>query len=385
MGGMSEVKITVAIDSFKGSLSSQEAGEAVREAAGAVYPDADVSVIPLADGGEGTAEALLAARGGRVRTVTVSGPLGKKVDASYSILPDNTAVIEMSAAAGITLISDKERDPMRATTFGVGELLSDAIGEGCRKLIIGIGGSATNDGGAGMLAALGYKLLDKEENPIPIGASGLSVLEGIDLSQADPRIKECDILVACDVENPLVGPLGASAVFGPQKGASTEDVKLLDGWLSKFASITKETLGVDHSADKGAGAAGGLGFALIAYLGARLTSGIELVMRESGLEKHIIDSDIVFTGEGRLDRQSAMGKAPAGVAKLARKHGKPVIALSGAVAEGAEGLHTQGVDAYFPIAHGACSLAEAMDKPTAFRNLKRTAEQVLRLWRAAGK
>ena len=311
--------------------------------------------------------------------------MGKAVDASYVILPGNTAVIEMSAAAGITLVSDKEKDIMSATTFGVGEMISDAIAEGCRKFIIGIGGSATNDGGAGMLTALGFKLLDKDNNPIPGGAIGLSVLDRIDVSGAMPEINECEILVACDVENPLTGSLGASAVFGPQKGATAEDVKLLDSWLSNFANITSETLGSDHSGDKGAGAAGGLGFALIAYLGARLTSGIDLVMSETRLEEYIKNSDIVFTGEGRLDEQSAMGKAPAGVAKLAQKHGKLVIALSGAVTDGAEKLLSHGVCAYFPIAHGACSVAEAMDNAVAYKNLKRTAEQVLRLLRSAGK
>ncbi len=378
------MKITVAIDSFKGSLTSAEAGEAVRAAARKVYPDAEIAQVSLADGGEGTLDALISAVGGERRAVSVKGPLGETVRAEYGVLKDGTAVVEIAAASGLTLVSEKKRDPLAATTYGVGELIAHAIERGSRKFIIGLGGSATNDAGAGMLLALGYKLLDINGRQISLGAKGLSELAAIDTSKHIPELSECEFVVACDVKNPLTGSLGASAVFGPQKGASAEDIVKLDAWLSDFARLTAETLGESREDSEGAGAAGGLGFAFISYLGARLTSGIDLIISASGIEKCIKDSDIVITGEGRLDGQSGMGKAPVGVARLAKKYGKLVIAFSGSVADGASVCNEQGIDAYFPIIGSPCTLDEAMDKQKATENLKRTAEQALRLVRAVG-
>ena len=379
------MKITVAIDSFKGSISSLEAGEAVERAALSVFPDANVSVIPLADGGEGTVAAIHYAVGGTIHKLSVKGPLGDRVNAEYCILPSGVAVIEMASAAGITLIQQDKRDPKIATTYGVGELILDAISRGCRKFVVGIGGSATNDGGAGMLSALGYKLLNKHGEHIPLGAIGLSELDKIIKTSVSPELSECEFTVACDVKNPLIGPNGASCVFGPQKGADSNDVVILDKCLEHFSDIVLKTFCKDHSYTEGAGAAGGLGFAFISFLGAKLTSGISLVTDYLGLEEHIKCSDLVITGEGRLDSQSSMGKAPIGVASIAKKYDKPVVAFAGSVSSDASVCNNFGIDAFFSIAQGACSLTEAMDKHNATRNLQHTAEQALRLFAVSSK
>lgn len=376
------MRVTVAIDSLKGSLTSLRAGEAARRGVLAACPEAEVSVFPLADGGEGTVRALTA-EGGRRITATVGGPLGKAVTAEYGILADGTAVIEMAAAAGLPLLAPEERDPTRTTTFGVGELIADALDRGCRRLLIGIGGSATNDGGAGMLEALGFRLLDREGRQIPRGGAALASLSSVDATGALPLLSECEITVASDVENPLCGERGASAVFGPQKGASPADVALLDGALSQFARISAEHLGRDLSEQAGAGAAGGLGFALIAYLGARITSGVSLVIERTGLAAAIAASDLVITGEGRLDGQSALGKAPVGVAREAKKNAVTTLAVGGAVTEEAERLHELGIDALFPILDAPCTLAEAMDSERAERNIERTVREAVRLYLAA--
>ncbi len=375
------MKIVVAIDSFKGSLSTFQSGLAVRQAAERVLPNAEVVISPLADGGEGTVEAIVAARGGRLETVTVTGPLGTPVKAQYGFLPDaGTAVIEMSAAAGITLIAPEERDPLLTTTYGVGELIAHAVTQnGARKFIVGIGGSATNDGGVGMLQALGVSFLDANGNEIEHGAEGLSALSEIRCESALAELSECEFSVACDVTNPLCGTSGCSAVYGPQKGATPETVKTMDAWLLRYAELTR-TVRPDADPDAaGAGAAGGMGFAFLAYLGGKLTSGIELVMNETRLEREICDADLVITGEGRLDGQSCMGKAPVGVARLAKKYGKRVIAFAGCVTEDARLCNAEGIDAFFPILRAPCTLAEAMDVDNAARNLTATAEQVLRL------
>lgn len=375
------MKIVVAIDSFKGSLSTFEAGGAVREAARRVCPDAEVVISPLADGGEGTVEAIVASRRGVLVSVTVTGPLGDPVRAQYGFLPDSkTAVIEMSAAAGITLVEPARRDPLCTTTYGVGELILHAIRSyGARRFIVGIGGSATNDGGVGMLQALGFSFRDADGNEIARGAGGLSTLTSIDCSGAYPTLSECDFSIACDVTNPLCGERGCSAVYGPQKGATPETVAKMDVWLSNYAALTHA---VRPSADPdaaGAGAAGGMGFAFCSYLDGKLTSGIDLVLDQTRLEDTLRDADLVITGEGRLDGQSCMGKAPIGVARLAKNYGKRVIAFAGCVTEDAHCCNEHGIDAFFPILRTPCTLEEAMDLDNAYRNLTDTAEQVLRL------
>ena len=372
------MKVAIAIDSFKGSLSSIAAGEAAAAGIRDAIPEAETIVRPLADGGEGTVDALIAGMGGERRTVAVTGPMGRPVEAAYGILPGDTAVMEMAAAAGITLVSGEERNPLVATTFGVGEMIADAIRAGCRRFVVGIGGSATNDGGAGMLQALGFGLLDADGAPIPRGGAGLERLARIDASHVLPELEGCTFQVACDVTNPLCGERGASAVFGPQKGATPEMVTRLDAALAHFAAVA----GGD-AAFPGTGAAGGLGFAFRSFLGGRLQRGVEIVLDETRLEDFVRSADVVVTGEGRLDAQTAMGKAPIGVAKLAKRHGKPVIAFAGCVASDAETLNAQGIDAFFPILRNVTTLAEALDITTAVANLRATARQAFRLWTTA--
>lgn len=371
------MKIVIAIDSFKGSLSSMEAGQAVKSAVLSLDDKAEVIVRPLADGGEGTVDAMREM--GRTETVSVSGPLGDRVEAQYAITADNTAVIEMSAAAGITLISENERNPMKTTTFGVGEIIRDAIGKGCRNFIVGIGGSATNDGGVGMLSALGYEFLDKSGNSIGFGAAALENLAVISDKNVIPELKNCKFKIACDVNNPLCGEYGCSAVYGPQKGATPQDIAKMDKWLENYAELAAN---VSVHADKdyaGAGAAGGLGFAFLAFTNATLQSGINIILEQTKLEDYIKDADIVVTGEGRLDSQTVMGKAPIGVARLAKKHGKRVIAFSGCVTEDAEIINDHGIDAFFPIVRGVTTLEEALNKENAYKNLVATARQVFNL------
>lgn len=371
------MKIVVAIDSFKGSLTSLEAGKAVKAAALRVKEDAEVIIRPLADGGEGTVEALSAE--GELMSVKVRGPLGDAVLAEYCILRDGTAAIEMSAAAGITLVPHDKRNPMDATTFGVGEIIKDAIEKGCREFIVGIGGSATNDGGVGMLCALGYEFLDKNGKPIELGAKGLESLAAISDENVIPELKDCHFKIACDVENTLCGKNGCSAVYGPQKGATPEDIAKMDLWLNNYALLAKEKY---EKADKnyaGAGAAGGLGFAFLGFTNATLESGIKIILEQTKLEDYIKDADLVITGEGRLDSQTVMGKAPIGVAKLAKKYGKRVIAFSGCVTEDAEIINEHGIDAFFPVVRGVTTLEKALNKENAYKNLKATAYQVFRL------
>ncbi|MBQ4641210.1 MAG: glycerate kinase [Oscillospiraceae bacterium] len=374
------MRVVVAIDSFKGSLSSIEAGNAVKEAICRLDKNAEVLVKPLADGGEGTVEALTSGSDSETIQMWVNGPLMTPVYAKYCIVKDtNTAVIEMSAAGGITLISPEQRNPLETTTYGVGELIQNAISRGCRRFIVGIGGSATNDGGTGMLTALGAQFLNKDGQPIALGAKGLQELCKISTENMLCELKECTFYIACDVKNPLCGENGCSAVFAPQKGATTEMIHQMDAWLANYAEITKT---VSAQADKdraGAGAAGGLGFAFLAYTNATLKSGIELVLEETKMEEDIKTADIVVTGEGRLDAQTAMGKAPIGVAKLAKKYGKKVIAFCGCATEDAEIYNDHGIDAYFPILRSVTTLEEALDKDNAYQNLRAAAYQVFRL------
>ena len=378
------MKIVIAIDSFKGSLSTMQAGNAARDGILRVYRDATVEVSPLADGGEGTVDALTGENREQIVTVPVTGPLGATVEARYgiSILGEKqTAIIEMAAAAGITLVPEVSRNPLYTTTYGVGELIRDAIGRGCRDFIVGIGGSATNDGGVGMLQALGFSFLDEAGAPIPFGAQGLARLHTIDSSTALPELRDCTIHVACDVTNPLCGETGCSAIYGPQKGATPESIREMDAWLRDYARKTAEVTGRDLSTSPGVGAAGGLGFAFLAYLGAVLEPGIGLVIRETGLEGRIRGADFVITGEGRLDEQTCMGKAPAGVAELAARYGVPVIALSGCVGKGARLCNEHGIHAFFPVLRTVTTLEEALDVENAYRNVTDTAEQVFRLIR----
>ena len=374
------MKIVAAIDSFKGSISSLEAGYAVSSGFRSVNNSAEVVVCPLADGGEGTVEALAEGMNGRLYTITVTGPLGTPVSCTYAVIEETmTAVIEMSGAAGITLIPKDDLDPLHATTYGVGEVIIDAIDKGCRRFIIGIGGSATNDGGAGMLQALGYGLLDEKGDQIPRGAIGLKDLKTIDEDGVIPHLKECQFMIACDVTNPLCGPNGCSVIYGPQKGATPSMIEDMDRWLSRYASICHD---IKEDADMqypGTGAAGGMGYAFKTFTNATLKPGIDIVIEETRLEDYIQDADLVVTGEGMLDHQTAMGKAPIGVARLAKKYNKKVIAFAGAVKMDAEECNKNGIDAFFPIVRGITTLEEAMNSQNAKDNLTATAKQVMRL------
>lgn len=374
------MKITVAIDSFKGSLTSLEAGSAVREAVMRLDGKAEVIVKPLADGGEGTVQALSGREDAENVKITVHGPLMAPVTAEYCILRDTgTAVIEMASASGITLISPEERNPLKATTFGVGEMIADAVKRGCRKFIVGIGGSATNDGGTGMLRALGYEFFNKDKKPVDFGAAGLEALAEIRTENALSELKDCFFNVACDVKNPLCGENGCSAVFAPQKGADSAMAADMDKWLKGYALLAGTVSDKADENAEGAGAAGGLGFAFLAFLNSRLESGIKLILEEIRLEEDVRDADIVVTGEGRLDSQTVMGKAPVGVAALAKKYGKRVIAFSGCVTEDAEICNEYGIDAFFPVLRSVSTLEEALDKDNAYKNLRAAAYQVFRL------
>ncbi len=357
------MKIVIAPDSFKGSLSAREVAEAIEEGIKKVFPGAEVKKVPLADGGEGTVETLVEATGGKIESVEVTGPLGEKVKASYGILGDEkTAVIEMAAASGLPLVPPEKRDPSRTTTYGTGELIKAALQEGCRKFIIGIGGSATTDGGAGMAQALGARLLDEKGKEIGFGGGELKKLERIDIVHLDRRIQESQITVASDVDNPLCGERGAARVYGPQKGATPEMVEELDMALRHFAEILTRDLRKDVAGIPGAGAAGGLGAGLIAFLGATLRPGIDIIMEVMQLEKKILDADLVITGEGKMDKQTIYGKAPYGVAKLAGNHKKMVIGICGMLGEGAEILYRHGFRAIFSNRKDAMSIEEAIRK-----------------------
>ena len=374
------MKVVIAIDSLKGSLSSMEAGMAIKDGILAAKPDAEVIVKPLADGGEGTTDALIEGMNGERIDLTVTGPMHTPVDAYYGYLKDtNTAVMEMASAAGITLVPDSEKNPLLATSYGVGEMINDAIQRGCRNFIIGIGGSVTNDGGIGMLKALGVRFLDENGEDAGEGGQALAKVARIDVSSMNPLLKECHIQVACDVNNPLCGENGSTYVYGPQKGVTEDMKKTLDEAMAHFARVTSETLENDYMNTPGAGAAGGLGYAFLAYTGAALTPGIELILDAVGLEEELSGADVVVTGEGRLDFQTAMGKAPVGVARLAKKYNAKVIAFAGSVTKEATACNKEGIDAFFPILRGVCTLAEAMDPVAARNNMTATVEQVFRL------
>lgn len=374
------MNVVVAMDSFKGSLSSLEAGNGVKEGILKAMPGANVSVYPLADGGEGTVEALVLGLNGKLEKVMVTGPLGEPVECTYGVLEaSGTAVIEMSGAAGITLVPEQERNPLNTTTYGVGEVIKDAIRKGCRHFIVGIGGSATNDGGIGMLQALGYGMLDCDGKQVAFGGKGLEQLVTIHDDDVIAELKECDFRIACDVVNPLCGEKGCSTIFGPQKGATPSMIAQMDRWLEAYATLTAAKYKNVDARFPGTGAAGGMGFAFLAYTNAVLESGIKIVLDETKLEEHILNADMVVTGEGRLDGQTIFGKAPIGVAKLAKKYGKRVLAFAGSVTEDARVCNAHGIDAFFPIVRNVCTLQEAMDRDNAKKNIVSSVEQVFRL------
>ncbi len=372
------MRIVVAPDSFKGSLTAVEAAEALARGVWAAVPEAEVVQVPMADGGEGTVATLVAGTGGRLVTHTVTGPLGRPVEAQFGLLGDGeTAVIEMAAASGLLLVPPAERNPLVTSTFGTGELIRAALDLGSRRLLVGIGGSATNDGGVGMLQALGGRVLTGDGRDVGPGGGALAEAERIDLSGLDPRLQSVDLLVACDVDNPLCGSRGASAVYGPQKGATPEMVARLDDNLRHLANLVQRDLGRDAAEMPGAGAAGGLGFGMLAYLGARLAPGVQVVMDTVRLDEKLQGATLVITGEGRTDGQTLAGKVPMGVAGRAARLGIPAVVVSGAVAPGAEALHAYNVAALVSIVPGPLSLDEAMAQAGAL--LKRAAEEVMRL------
>lgn len=339
--------------------------------------DAEVRCLPMADGGEGTARALVDATGGSMRAVPVHDPLGRPVEGHFGLLADGTtAVVETAEASGLALLEAKERNPLIASSYGTGELMLAAVRSGAKRIIVGLGGSATNDAGAGLLQALGVRLLDKNGNDLAHGGAALANLTTIDISTMDPALKNVAITAACDVTNPLTGPTGASAVFGPQKGASKDDVATLDAALAHFAQVIDSQLGVAVNDVPGAGAAGGIGAALKGFLNAEFRPGIAIVIEQSGLDAAAQWADVVFTGEGSIDFQTKFGKTPAGVAETAKRHGKPVIAVAGHIGTGIDELHEVGIDAVFGIAPGAVSLSELLADAAA--NVTRTTEQIVR-------
>lgn len=380
------MKVVIAIDSFKGSLSSLEAAKSIKKGICEIYKEAQVKISPLADGGEGTTYALTKGMNGEFCRVNVSGPLeDSKVLATYGIIKDTkTAIIEMSQAAGITLVPPEKRNPLYTTTYGVGEIIKDAIQQGCRHFIVGIGGSATNDGGIGMLQALGYDFFDESGNKISQGASAceLEHLVRIDDSNVIKELKECDFKIACDVTNPLCGKNGCSEVFGPQKGATDDMVKKMDNWMKNYSILAKKIKPKADANYPGTGAAGGLGFAFLTFTKASLESGIDIVLKETKLEELVKDADIVVTGEGRLDKQTVMGKAPIGVAQIAKKYNKKVIAFAGVVTKEARILNENGIDAFFPILREVITEEEAMSKEVSSANLEETVREVFALIKA---
>ena len=364
-------------DSFKESLTAMEAARAMAQGIENADHDAEVRCLPMADGGEGTARALVDATGGSMRAVPVHDPLGRPVEGHFGLLADGTtAVVETAEASGLALLEAKERNPLIASSYGTGELMLAAVRSGAKRIIVGLGGSATNDAGAGLLQALGVRLLDKNGNDLAHGGAALANLTTIDISTMDPALKNVAITAACDVTNPLTGPTGASAVFGPQKGASKDDVATLDAALAHFAQVIDSQLGVAVNDVPGAGAAGGIGAALKGFLNAEFRPGIAIVIEQSGLDAAAQWADVVFTGEGSIDFQTKFGKTPAGVAETAKRHGKPVIAVAGHIGTGIDELHEVGIDAVFGIAPGAASLSELLADAAA--NVTRTTEQIVR-------
>ena len=359
------MKIVIAPDSFKGSLTALQVAEAIEVGLRRVFPAASIEKVPMADGGEGTVQSLVDATDGEILTAQALDPLGNPIDAQYGVLGDGiTAVIEMAAASGLTLVPPDKRDPRVTTTYGTGELIRAALAHGCRKLIIGIGGSATNDGGAGMAQALGAQLLTTNGEQIEPGGGALASLNSIDLSDLDPRIPETETVVACDVNNPLTGKEGASHVYGPQKGATPKMIEVLDANLAHYDSILQRDLGKSVNTVPGAGAAGGLGAGLMAFLNASLKSGIEIVTEATQLSKQFAGAGLVITGEGQINFQTVFGKTPVGVAKVAKTHNIPVIAIAGSIADCSDGVYDAGIDAMIDIVPEPMPLETAIEKAT---------------------
>ena len=363
------MRILVSPQEFKGSLTARQAAEAIAAGLRRALPDAVLDLAPMADGGPGTLEALLSAASGQAKTARVRDPLGRPRETAWGLLTEGpTAVIEMAASSGLVLLKPGERDPRIASTYGTGQLISAALDAGCRRLIIGVGGSATNDGGAGIAQALGARLLDKQGKDLPPGGAALAALDRIDISGLDPRLRDCEITVATDVVNPLLGPSGASVLYGPQKGATAAVVAELEAALGRYAEVVERDLGVDIASLPGAGSAGGAGGGLVAFLKARVVSGAELVAEAIGLRRRLAEANVAITGEGRLDRQTAFGKAVAVVARLAKEQGRPVIALVGSLEDkrhpaAAAGLAAaDGFDAVLPIAAGIMTEAEMFER-----------------------
>ena len=372
------MKFVLAPDSFKESMSAKNAALAMEKGILTVFPDAECVLVPMADGGEGTVESLVSMTNGEMIKTEVLGPLGEKVVAEYGLLGEGkTAVMEMASASGLELVKPEQRDPLLTTTYGTGELIKHALDKGVTRILIGIGGSATNDGGAGMLQALGVSFKDENGEELPFGGGTLNRLYSIDLSGLDERVKTVKIDVACDVTNPLIGDNGASAIFGPQKGATLEIVELLDRNLAHFANVIKQQLGKDIAFTEGAGAAGGLGAGLMAFLNAHLKKGVELVIEYTGLEEQVKGADYVFTGEGSIDGQTLFGKTPYGVATIAKKHSVPVVAFAGRIGKGVEPLYDSGFNAIIGILKGVTSLEEALEFGEV--NLAFSVENVCRL------
>jgi glycerate kinase len=355
------MKIVIAPDSFKESMTALEAANAIEKGIKRIIPEAECVKVPMADGGEGTVQSLVDATGGKIIEATVTGPLAEPVKAFYGISGDGkTAVIEMAAASGLHLVPTEKRNPLITTTKGTGELILAALEHGVNHLIIGIGGSATNDGGVGMVQALGGRLLDSEGKQVGLGGGELGRIEKIDVTQLDIRLKHVKIEVACDVDNPLTGKRGASAIFGPQKGATDEMISLLDQNLAHYANIISTELNINVSSIPGAGAAGGLGAGLLAFLNAELKRGVDIVIKAVELEKHMIDASFVITGEGKIDSQTIYGKTPIGVAKIAKKYHVPVIGLAGLIGEDSEIVYEHGIDVLFSIVPGVVTLEDAL-------------------------
>jgi len=371
------VKIVVAPDSFKGSLTALEVSDAIEKGIREVFPEAEIIKIPMADGGDGTVECLVNATGGEILREKVIGPLGNEILAHYGILEDKkTAVIEMATASGLTLVPENKRDPLITTTYGTGQLIKAALNQGCRKMIIGIGGSATNDGGAGMVQALGVKLLDQEGEEIGFGGGELKKIVKIDISCMDNRLSEIKVLVASDVNNPLCGPQGASRIYGPQKGATPETIEELDKSLAYFAELIKRDLNKDVKDIPGAGAAGGLGASLMAFLNAELRPGIEIMIEAVKLEQAIKDADLVITGEGKIDSQTIYGKAPIGVAKIAKKYNVPVVAVAAIIEEDSRIFQSYGIDTLIKVSEPPMRLSEIKTKKIWL--IKKSIKQFLR-------
>jgi glycerate kinase len=387
------MRVVIAPDSFKECASAAAVSSALSAGWKSVFPEAEVVCVPMADGGEGTVDALIAATGGTEIELQVMGPLGTPVVAKYGFLGERvvaedrdptsnaTAVIEMAAASGLPLVPPEKRDPRATTTYGTGELVRDALERGAHRIILGIGGSATNDGGAGMAQALGFSLLDDEGRELPPGGAALARLARIDSTRRHARLDGCHILVACDVTSPLCGPQGASLMYGPQKGATEAVARQLDAALDHYGKVLESQLGVCVADLPGAGAAGGLGAGLVAFTGAELRPGVELVAEACGLARQMEGAELVITGEGRLDGQTAHGKTPAGVAIIAKQHGIPVIAVAGALGTGYREIYAQGIDAVFAICQGPMTLPESVGRVEEL--LAAAAESIARFWRVS--